>query len=219
MERARHASPSGGIAALVGALSLALLTSGCAGLFLAAQSDQAATSVLPATDVVIETNLQSAASGIGAGATTPSGGGGGGIKLPTGIGGGGEGAAISSIEGGGTATSTTLPSHAPGTVQGSGGAVTTGPSTGVGVLSEAGEGGVAAYAGFNKLSNDCLGLIVIPAGGTTTPALGQTTAGTYRFWVRNTTSAACDASSFLLMTTVPVGWAKGDPSPNGFPLP
>lgn len=206
--------------AVVATLSLVFLTSGCADLFLSAEDDQSAVSVLPATDVVIETNLQSAATGLGSATATTPNTAGGGVTLPAGIGGGGEAGAISSIENGqnGSTTAPTTPA-APAPVEGAGGQVTAGPSTGVGVISEAGSGGVAAYVGFNKLSRDCLGIVVIPTGGTTTPVLGETSAGMYRFWVLGTTSSNCQASHYLATNAVPSGWPKGDPSASGFPLP
>jgi len=99
---------------------------------------------------------------------------------------------------------------------GSGVATTTGPSTTyhtVSVSSAAGHPTV--LAGFNQLSNDCLGLVEITSPGF--PVLGENQSGTFYFWVLGTTSPACDAASFAATTTAPSHWPTGDPSSSGFP--
>ncbi len=97
-------------------------------------------------------------------------------------------------------------------------ATTAGPSTGYGVISESGSSGqTVVLAGFNQLSDDCLGAVDITTAGS--PVLGQSQPGTYYFWVVDTTSSGCDASSFAATPSVPSGWPSGDPSGSGWPLP
>jgi len=105
-----------------------------------------------------------------------------------------------------------------GGLTGSSVATTSGPSTGYSVISvSSGPGRPAIYAGFNQLSNDCLGLMVVPAGSL--PALGEGLAGTYYFWILKTTSAACDAATFARTPSLPSSWPKNDPSSGGWPKP
>lgn len=126
--------------------------------------------VLPDTDVVVETNLKTAATG-----------------------------ADVSDQGGDTG----------------GNVITSGPSTSASVISKDSSGTDTAYVGFNPLSHDCLGLLAIGAAG---PALlGQSTPGSYYFWVKNTSSGACEAASFLTLGAPPTSWPKGDPSSTAWP--
>ncbi len=143
-------------------------------------------SVLPDSDVAVETNLKTASTGedVSTGQTT----------LPDGI---GSGLGGSGDDGGGLTTA--------------------GPSTGPSVISEDSSGTAAALVGYNPLSHDCLGLLEIDSAGST--VLGQSAVGSYYFWIRNTSSAACDAASFLAVPTVPTTWPKGDPSVSGWPMP
>jgi hypothetical protein len=94
-------------------------------------------------------------------------------------------------------------------------ATTSGPSTGYGLVSVS-SGPPAVLAGFNQLSDDCLGLVYIATGAS--PVLGASQAGTYYFWITRTSSAACDAASFAATPSVPAGWPPGDPSGTGWPL-
>jgi hypothetical protein len=100
---------------------------------------------------------------------------------------------------------------------GSGVATTTGPSLSYHVVSvSSGAGRPTVLVGFNQLSGDCLGLVqMLPPGAT---VLGESQSGPYYFWSTGTTGPACDAASFAAMTTVPSGWAAGDPSSSGWPL-
>ena len=113
---------------------------------------------------------------------------------------------------------TALQSGAPASPAGTGISTTSGPSTGYGVVSlSEGAGQPAVLAGFNQLSNDCLGLVYITSPGAT--VLGQSQPGTYYFWLAQTTSSACDAASFAATPAVPKGWPSGDPSGSTWPLP
>jgi len=113
---------------------------------------------------------------------------------------------------------TALQSGMPGTEGGTGIATTAGPSTGYGVVSLSDTSGQPiVLAGFNQLSNDCLGLVDISAPGAT--VLGQSQPGTYYFWMAGTSSADCDAASFAATSAVPKGWPSGDPSGSPWPVP
>jgi nitrous oxide reductase len=97
-------------------------------------------------------------------------------------------------------------------------ATTSGPSTGYGEISVSQAAGQpTVIAGFNQLSDDCLGLVFITTGGAA--VLGQSQPGSYYFWVTGTTSAACDAASFAATPAAPSAWGAGDPSGSGWPLP
>lgn len=96
-------------------------------------------------------------------------------------------------------------------------ATTSGPSTSYRVVSvSSGSGRPTVFAGFNQLSNDCLGIIQIASPGV--EVLGETQPGSYDFWVTGTTSSECDAATFAATTAVPAGWPAGDPTSSGFPL-
>lgn len=113
---------------------------------------------------------------------------------------------------------TSLQSGAPSGQAVTGIATTSGPSTGYGVVSISNPAGQpAVLAGFNQLSDDCLGLVYITTPGAT--VLGQSQAGTYYFWLTQTTSSACDAASFAATPAAPKGWPSGDPSGSTWPLP
>jgi hypothetical protein len=95
-------------------------------------------------------------------------------------------------------------------------ATTSGPSTGYKVISlSSGAGRPTVFAGFNNLSDDCLGLIEIASPGVS--VLGESQTGTYYFWLTGTTRPQCDAGTFAAMTTVPSGWPAGDPTAAGWP--
>jgi hypothetical protein len=97
-------------------------------------------------------------------------------------------------------------------------ATTPGPSTGYGEISVSQAAGQpTVIAGWNQLSDDCLGMVIITTGGAA--VLGQSQPGTYYFWVIHTTSPACDAGSFAATPAAPSAWGTGDPSGSGFPLP
>ena len=142
-------------------------------------------SVLPDSDVAVETNLKTAATGGDVSAGQPT--------LPDGIGSGLGGAGDDG-----------------------GGSITAGPSTSASVISEDSSGTDTALVGFNPRSHDCLGLLDIGSGGLA--LLGQSVPGSYYFWVKNTSSPACDAASFLAVAAVPTSWPKGDPSGSGWPM-
>ena len=125
-------------------------------------------SALPDTDVVLETNLQSAVEG---------------------------GIAQAGISGS------------------SGGLTTTGPPTSPSVVSVASTTAVSVYTAFNPADRHCLGTFVL-APGAPFAVLGETTSGRYDFWFGPTTTVDCTASVFTTETTVPSGWAAGDPSTN-----
>jgi hypothetical protein len=99
-------------------------------------------------------------------------------------------------------------------------ATTSGPSTGYHEISVSSLAGYPmVLAGFNGLSDDCLGEVVITSPGV--QVLGETQPGTYDFWLTGLTgtkSATCDAGSFAATTTVPSGWPAGDPSSSGWPI-
>ena len=99
-------------------------------------------------------------------------------------------------------------------------ATTAGPSTSYSVISVSqSPGQPVVLAGFNQLSDDCLGLVYFGSStAATTPVLGQTS-GTAYFWLLRTSASACDAASFAATPAVPQGWPSGDPSSSGFPLP
>ena len=123
-------------------------------------------SVLPDTDVVLETNLQSAVEG------------------------GAVGAGLS----------------------GSGGSLTTtGPPSSPGMVSVANTTGVSVYTAFNPADRHCLGTFVLVSGAPFA-VLGETAPGKYDFWFGPTTAVDCTASPFVTETSVPSGWAAGDPS-------
>ncbi len=163
-----------GLRALATALVLAgagLTATACSLSNDASNALQAPLNILPESDVVVETNLNTAVT------TSDTGG-----------------------------------------LSGSGVATTSGPSTSYGVISvSSGPGRPAIYAGFNQLSDDCLGMMVVPAGSL--PALGEGLAGTYYFWILKTTSSACDAATFALTPSLPSGWPKNDPTSGGWPKP
>ena len=125
-------------------------------------------SALPDTDVILETNLESA------------------------------------VEGGITQAG----------VSGSGGGLTTnGPPTSPTTVSVASTTAVSVYTAFNPTDRHCLGTFVL-APGAPLAVLGETTPGRYDFWFGPTTAVDCTASAFTTETTVPPGWAAGDPSTN-----
>ncbi|MFZ0173196.1 MAG: hypothetical protein WAL04_16060 [Acidimicrobiales bacterium] len=99
-------------------------------------------------------------------------------------------------------------------------ATTSGPSTSYGLISVSGSAGQPiVLAGFNQLSDDCLGLVYFGASTPSgTSVLGQTQ-GTAYFWVLRTTASDCDAASFAATPSAPKSWPSGDPSSSGFPLP
>jgi len=148
---------------------LGLVASACSLSSDASSAIQAPLNILPESDVVVETNLQTAQSAAQAG----------------GLGGGAM-------------------------------ATTSGPSTSYGVISaRSGAGRASVYAGFNQLSDDCLGLMVLSTGSQ--PVLGETQPGTYYFWVLKTTPSVCDAATLAVTGSVPSGWPSGDPSTSTWP--
>jgi len=97
-------------------------------------------------------------------------------------------------------------------------ATTSGPSTSYGLVSVSDpSGGPLVLAGFNQLSDDCLGLVDITTASSA--VLGQTQPGTYYFWVISTSPSGCDAASYAATPGAPSGWPAGDPSETGWPLP
>jgi hypothetical protein len=131
-------------------------------------------SALPATDVVFETNLQSAVQG--------------------------------GVVQAGLSGSSTL----------DGLAETTGAPTTTSEVSVAAGTGVSVYTAFNPADGHCLGTFVI-APGAVVSVLGESAAGSYDFWLGGATAAGCTASTFSTESTVPSGWASGDPSSTGWP--
>lgn len=168
----------GALCALAGIAALAAAMSGCGASSALGSAVLAPLSALPETDVVMETNLQSAVQG--------------GIA-------GGSISAISSISGSGVPE-------------------VTGPPTSIGVVSVASTTFVSVYTAFNPADRHCLGTFVLKPGSPTA-VLGETTQGTYDFWFGPTTATSCAASLFTSESTVPSGWASGDPSSTGWPLP
>jgi hypothetical protein len=148
--------------------------SGCGASSALSSAVLAPLSVLPDTDVVLETNLQAAVQG---------------------------GLVSGGISG-------------PG---GAGAPEVSGPPTTASEVSVATTGTVSVYTAFNPVDRHCLGTFVLKPGSFTT-VLGVSTAGTYDFWFGPTTSAACASNLFTTATTVPKGWATGDPA-SGWPLP
>lgn len=95
-------------------------------------------------------------------------------------------------------------------------AITSGASTGYGDISQyAVTGRLTVLAGWNQLTDDCLGLVEIGTAGT--PVLGISQPGTYYFWVKKVPSPTCDAATLAEYAQVPQGWPPGDPSPSGWP--
>jgi hypothetical protein len=164
--------------ALAGVAALAVVVSGCGASSALGSAVLAPLSALPETDVVMETNLQSAVQG------------------------GITGSSISGIS----------------SIGGSGVPEVTGPPTSVGVVSVASTTFVATYTAFNPADRHCLGTFVLKPGSPTA-VLGETAPGTYDFWFGPTTATACASSLFPTESTVPSGWASGDPSSTGWPLP
>jgi hypothetical protein len=165
----------------LGAVTLVAGLSSCGASAALSSAVLAPLSVLPDTDVVLETNLQSAAQGGLAGGGIPG---------------------ISAISGNG----------------GSGVPEVSGPPTTVSEVSVFQGTGVTVYSAFNPADKHCLGTLVLASGSMAT-VLGESTPGSYDFWFGPTTSAACTASGFVSEATVPKGWAQGDPSGSGWPLP
>ncbi len=114
---------------------------------------------------------------------------------------------------------TNLTTASEGAIAGGGLGVqtTSGPSTSYNVISESSSPQVVVLAGFNQLSDDCLGLVKISAASV--PVLGESQPGSYDFWVKGTEAASCNAASFAATSSVPQGWPAGDPSSAGWPLP
>jgi len=98
----------------------------------------------------------------------------------------------------------------------SGTAFVAGPSTGAASISEStSPGGATVLAAFNPLSDDCLGLFVVPVAAAS--VLGESQPGTYYYWNRHSTAPACDAASFAASVSAPSGWPAGDPSASQWP--
>lgn len=113
---------------------------------------------------------------------------------------------------------TALQSGAPATQAGTGIATTPGPSTGYGIVSVSTTAEQpVVLAGFNQLSDDCLGLIYVTTPGAT--VLGESQPGSYYFWIAQTSSSGCDAASFAATPAVPKSWPSGDPSASSWPIP
>jgi len=165
-------------ACLTGALAvgLAVALSACGASTALGNAELSPLAVLPATDVIFETNLQSA---VQVGETQ--------------IG-------LSAVSG----SSAGIPE-------------TSGPQDTTSEVSVAHGSGVAVYTAFNPVDRHCLGTLVLSAGA---PAvLGESLPGSYDFWFGPTTADACTASNFTAQTSVPSGWASGDPSSTGWPSP
>jgi hypothetical protein len=161
------------------ALGLVAALSGCGASAALGSAVLAPLSVLPDTDVVLETNLQAAVQG---------------GLVSEGISGisGNNGANVPEVSG---------------------------PPTSENVVSVAsGTGGVSVYSAFNPIDKHCLGTLVIAAGSLAI-VLGENTPGSYDFWFGPTTPTGCTASTLATEATVPKGWATGDPSSTGWPLP
>lgn len=94
---------------------------------------------------------------------------------------------------------------------------TTGPPSTPGVVSVGNATGVAVYTAFNPADRHCLGTFVLSPGAAY-EVLGETVPGTYDFWFGPTTAVKCTAAPFTTESTVPTGWATGDPS-MGWPTP
>ena len=79
--------------------------------------------------------------------------------------------------------------------------------------------GVSVYTAFNPVDRHCLGTFVLAPGSATT-VLGESTAGHLRLLVRpDDLDRVHGQHRFATEATVPTGWAKGDPSSTGWPLP
>ncbi len=76
---------------------------------------------------------------------------------------------------------------------------------------------MAVYTAFNPDDRHCLGTFVLSPGAAY-EVLGETAPGTYDFWFGPTTAVKCTAATFTTESTVPAGWATGDPS-MGWPSP
>jgi hypothetical protein len=170
-----------GLGGLVAAV-LAVVLSACGAGTALGNAVLAPLSALPQTDVILETNLQSA---VVAGQAQ------GGLQD------------ISAISG--AAEAGGLPE-------------TSGPPTAPGVVSVASATGVSVYTAFNPADRHCLGTFVLATGSVAT-VLGESAPGTYDFWFGPTSSSNCTAVDFTTESTVPSGWASGDPSASRWPGP
>jgi hypothetical protein len=191
---AAHRTPSRG--RLTRSLAVALvpaamaLAGGCSLANDAVSGITAPLGALPATDVVVETNLETDLTLLGSGGGL--GGAGGGLGV-TGLGGAGGGAAGSGAPDG----------------------FVSGASTGPSVTSYAApQPGVVVIVAWNDLTHDCLGIARL---GGTAAVLGESTVGTYDFVARRTPQGGCVASSFADSPAKPASWPAGDPSNDGFP--
>jgi len=156
-------------------VALAVSISGCGASAALGSDVLAPLSVLPDTDVALETNLQTAVQG-------------GAVLAGTGVSG----------------------------IASSGVPEVSGPPTSASVVSVANTESASVYTAFNPVDRHCLGSLVLKPGSPTT-VLGESVPGTYDFWFGHTTSSACSASIFGSESTVPSGWASGDPSATGWP--
>jgi hypothetical protein len=177
-------------AGLAGAIAVAGFASGgCSLLSDAATSATAPLSALPATDVVVETNLETQ---LGSGLGLGSGAGLGGV---TGVPGGQLG----------------------GGLPFAGAPVVSGPSTGPTEISSTTIGaGSFLIVEYNNLTQDCLGILRL-SGSIGAVVLGRSSPGTYYFVERSTPTGGCASSTFAGEPTVPKGWPGDDPSSAGFP--
>ena len=118
-----------------------------------------------------------------------------------------------------SATDVVLETNLQTAIQGglSAGLTTTGTPSAPGVVSVGSAAGVAVYTAFNPVDRHCLGTFVLSPGAAY-EVLGETVPGTYDFWFGPTTAVKCTAATFTTESTVPAGWAKGDPS-MGWPSP
>ena len=91
-----------------------------------------------------------------------------------------------------------------------------GPPTSPSEVSVATAAGVSVYTAFNPVDRHCLGTFELASGSVAT-VLAETTPGSYDFWFGPTTATACNSAVFTSETTVPSGWANGDPSSTGWP--
>jgi hypothetical protein len=162
-------SVAGRAGTLIVLLLAAVLANACGAENALQQAASAPLNVLKATDVVVETNLQTIRTEVGTGVAA--------------------GQAV--------------------------GGMTNGPSTGAGVISVSQSTGETVLAGYDEDSRDCLGMLMVKTAGV--PVLGESSPGTYYFWLTSTTSAACDAPRFAASSGVPAGWPAGDPSSSGWP--
>ena len=196
--------------ALVATTLLALSAAACGGVATSLQNGVLAPlTALKSTDVVLETNLETAVvahreavalgTGTGTGCTT----------LPSS--GVSAGAAISSLSGGGAGGGGCAPS---------GGAVASGTApASESAISQASNAASTAtvFSAYNPLTRHCLGTLVVEAAGTTAPVLGETGAGSYDFWFGPTSRDSCAADALVAMATAPSAWGANDPSATGFP--